>query len=87
MTTGTAAPNLRTRARPARGAFCFIIAPGEPLPQPGSVIESETPLADLAYRVTVRAIVRLEWAYALGRRDEIVGVRVWVRGEKEVVTR
>jgi hypothetical protein len=63
----------------------LTIAPGDPLPQPGSVVVLASPLADLVYRVSVRAIVRLEWEYAPQRRGEIiVGVRVWVRGEKTV---
>jgi hypothetical protein len=74
-----------TPMRLPRGAFCLTIAPGDPLPQPGSVVVLASPLADLVYRVIVRTIVRLEWEYAPQRRDEIVvGVRVWVRGEKTV---
>lgn len=81
------APNLRTANRQARGTICLTIAPGAPLPQPGGEVTLESGLSGLAYRVSVKSIERLEWVYDPQRRDEIIGVRVWVRGAKEVIER
>lgn len=77
-------PRPSASAQP-RGATCVTIAAGDPLPACGAVITLDSPVAGLAYRVTVHAILRLEWQYDPRRPDDIIGLRVWVRGEKEVI--
>lgn len=79
------AANVQSSNQQPRGAFCIEIAPGEPLPQPGATLESRSVLSGFSYRIRVKHIVRLEWEYAPGNHDLIVGLRAWVRGEKEVI--
>lgn len=81
------ARNVRPATRQQRGTLCLTIAPGAPLPQPGAELTLDSPLSGLVYRVIIRSIVRLEWEYDQRHADEIIGVRVWVRGEKEVIER
>lgn len=82
---------ISQRIRPSntlpRNALCVTVEPGASLPSVGDTILADSPFSDLAYRVTIKSIARIEWVYDSRFREQIVGVRVWVRGEKEVVAR
>lgn len=83
----TIAQQLRPSNTVPRNALCVAVAPGAPIPGVGDTIMADSPLSDLAYRVSIKSIARIEWIYDSRFRDQVVGIRVWVRGEKEVVAR
>ena len=71
----------KARAIP-RDAIQMRVSAGDAIPEPGSIIQAQSSMTGYLYAIRVRSLVKVAWAT---EGDDIIGIDVWLRGDKQVL--
>lgn len=71
----------KARAMP-HDAIQMRVSAGEQIPEPGGIVQARSPMTGYLYAIRVHSIARVAWAT---EGDDIIGIDVWLCGEKQVV--